>query len=92
MRFFDNGAVNYPRPFEGAWFLTQFERWGMIDARSDYQEIAARINQTQLYCEAAARVSVAVPGDDVQQVLIDGEVWDSSTPSAAYAERFPIRR
>jgi ABC-type nitrate/sulfonate/bicarbonate transport system substrate-binding protein len=91
IRFFDNGAVNYPRASDGAWFLTQFERWGMIDARADYAEIAAQINQTQLYREAAARVGVAVPGDDISQVLVDGKVWGSSTPSATYAQSFTIR-
>ncbi|MCI0150412.1 ABC transporter substrate-binding protein [Paraburkholderia sediminicola] len=91
MRFFDNGAVNYPRAADGAWFLTQFERWGMIDARADYAEIAAQINQTQLYREAAARVGVAVPNDERSQVLIDGQVWGSDTASNAYAQRFTIR-
>jgi len=92
IRFFDGGALNYPHPFEGAWFLTQFERWGMIDARGDYDEIAARINQTQLYREAAARVNVAVPREDIERKLIDGEVWGSRSQSAAYARRFSISR
>jgi nitrate/nitrite transport system substrate-binding protein len=83
--------VNYPRAADGAWFLTQFERWGMIDARADYGEIAARINQTQLYREAAARVGVAVPGDEHSQVLVDGKVWGSDTVSKAYAQSFAIR-
>jgi len=92
VRFFDDGVATYPHPCEGAWFLTQFERWGMIDARTDYAQIAARINQTHLYRAAAARMNVAVPGDDVTRVLIDGETWGSGTASAAYARRFPIRR
>ncbi|NPT37301.1 CmpA/NrtA family ABC transporter substrate-binding protein [Paraburkholderia xenovorans] len=92
VRFFDNGAVNYPRAFEGAWFLTQFERWGMIDARADYADIAARINQTQLYREAAAAMNVAVPEESASQVLIDGETWGSGTSPTGYARRFPIRR
>jgi nitrate/nitrite transport system substrate-binding protein len=92
VRFFDDGTVNYPHPFEGAWFLTQFERWGMIDARADYAQIAARINQTQLYREAAARVNVAVPEGDVTRTLIDAEVWGAGTQSAGYAKRFAIRR
>ncbi|MFM0509079.1 CmpA/NrtA family ABC transporter substrate-binding protein [Paraburkholderia sp. RL17-373-BIF-A] len=92
MRFFGNGAVNYPQAFEGAWFLTQFERWGMIDARADYADIAARINQTQLYREAATAVNVAVPEEGASKVLIDGETWSDSTSPTAYAQRFPIRR
>ncbi len=70
VRFFENGATNYPRAVEGAWFLTQFERWGMIDARTDYAETAARINQTQLYREAAAQVGVPVPDNDGSPVPI----------------------
>ncbi|MFM0169695.1 CmpA/NrtA family ABC transporter substrate-binding protein [Paraburkholderia sediminicola] len=92
MRFFDNGTVNYPQAFEGAWFLTQFERWGMIDARADYADMAARINQTQLYREAATAVNVAVPEEGASQVLIDGETWNNGTSPTAYAQRFPIRR
>jgi ABC-type nitrate/sulfonate/bicarbonate transport system substrate-binding protein len=91
MRFFDNGTVNYPRATDGAWFLTQFERWGMIDPRADYAEIAAHINQTELFREAAARVGVVVPGDERSQVLIDGKVWGSDTESKAYARSFAIR-
>jgi two-component system, oxyanion-binding sensor len=91
VRFFDNGAVNYPHAAEGAWFLTQFERWGMIDPRADYAEIAAQINQTQLYGEAAARVGVALPGSEHSQVLVDGKVWGSGTRPEAYARSFTIR-
>ncbi|ASW01219.1 CmpA/NrtA family ABC transporter substrate-binding protein [Paraburkholderia aromaticivorans] len=92
VRFFDHGTVNYPRAIEGAWFLTQFERWGMIDARADYADIAARINQTQLYREAAAGVNVAVPEEGAPRVLIDGETWGGDTSPTGYARRFPIRR
>jgi ABC-type nitrate/sulfonate/bicarbonate transport system substrate-binding protein len=92
VRFFDDGVVNYPHPFEAAWFLTQFERWGMIDARTDYAQIAAQINQTQLYRDAAASVNVTVPGEHMTRTLIDGQVWGSDTQSAGYARRFTIRR
>jgi nitrate/nitrite transport system substrate-binding protein len=92
VRFFDDGAVNYPWPLEGAWFLTQFERWGMIDARGDYAEIAARINQTELYREAAAPAKIAVPAEESAQTFMDGKLWESATPAAAYARSFPIRR
>nr|WKF61650.1 Nitrate transport protein NrtA [Paraburkholderia busanensis] len=69
VRFFDDGAVNYPHPVEGVWFLEQFERWGMIDARTDYHAIAAQINQTRLYREAAARVGVAIPSAEMRRVM-----------------------
>jgi nitrate/nitrite transport system substrate-binding protein len=64
----------------------------MIEARADYADIAARINQTQLYREAATAVNVAVPEERASKVLIDGETWSDSTSPTAYAQRFPIRR
>ncbi|QYD72073.1 ABC transporter substrate-binding protein [Paraburkholderia edwinii] len=91
VRFFaGSGNVNYPRPDDGVWFLTQYQRWGMIDARDDYAQIAAQINQTQLYREAAQNVGVTVPVTQAPQVLIDGCVWDGSNP-VQYANTFAIR-
>jgi two-component system, oxyanion-binding sensor len=90
VRFFENGTVNYPRRDEGVWFLTQYERWGMIGHRNDYREIAAAINQTELYRAAAKNVDVPIPAETASQVLIDGRVWDGSNPDA-YAQSFHIR-
>ncbi|AFT87889.1 CmpA/NrtA family ABC transporter substrate-binding protein [Paraburkholderia phenoliruptrix] len=92
VRFFGDGAVNYPWPFEGAWFLTQFERWGMIDARGDYAQIAGQINQTRLYHEAAAHVKVAVPAEEPAQTFMDGTRWPSATSVADFAQYFSIRK
>jgi ABC-type nitrate/sulfonate/bicarbonate transport system substrate-binding protein len=90
VRFFEDGAVNYPRPDDGVWFLTQYERWGMIAHRDDYREIAAAINQTGLYRDAASQIGIAIPAETVSQVLIDGRVWDGSDPDG-YAKGFEIR-
>lgn len=61
MKFFENGAVNFPLESEGIWFMTQFERWGMMARRNDYKEIARGVNQTALYREAAQAMGVEVP-------------------------------
>jgi nitrate/nitrite transport system substrate-binding protein len=91
VRFFAGSSdVNYPWPDDGVWFLTQYQRWGMIDARDDYAQIAAQISQTQLYREAAHNVGVTVPDAQAPQVLIDGRVWDGSNP-VQYANTFAIR-
>jgi ABC-type nitrate/sulfonate/bicarbonate transport system substrate-binding protein len=90
VRFFEDGTVNYPRAADGVWFLTQYERWGMIARRDDYREIAAAINQTQLYREAAQSIGIAIPAETASQVLIDGRVWDGSDPQG-YAQGFEIR-
>ncbi|HTH73849.1 MAG TPA: CmpA/NrtA family ABC transporter substrate-binding protein [Trinickia sp.] len=81
--FFDGGAVNYPRVAEGRWFLAQYRRWGLLrepDALAVSDEaIAARVNQTALYREAAARAGVPAPGagweDGHADVFCDGAVW-----------------
>ncbi|CAB3750421.1 CmpA/NrtA family ABC transporter substrate-binding protein [Paraburkholderia solisilvae] len=90
VRFFAGGHVNYPRPDDGVWFLTQYQRWGMIDRRDDYAAMAAQINQTALYREAAHNVGVPVPDNRASQVLIDGRVWDGTDP-VGYADTFAIR-
>lgn len=90
MKFFEDGAVNYPLESEGIWFLTQFERWGMMARREDYQAIAQALNQTALYRQAAAAIGVKVPMVSPKPVFIDGRVWDGEN-AAAYVEGFPLK-
>ncbi|MDR3100546.1 MAG: ABC transporter substrate-binding protein [Paraburkholderia sp.] len=90
MKFFENGTVNYPLESEGIWFLTQFERWGMMARRDDYREIAHRVNQTVLYREAALALRVEVPAVFGEAVFVDGRVWNGAD-AAAYVEGFGVR-
>jgi len=90
MKFFEEGRVNYPRESEGVWFLTQFERWGMLARRDDYREIARALNQTALYGEAAAAIGIEVPQAVATAPFVDARVWDGED-AVAYVEGFPIR-
>ena len=36
MKFFNDGAVNFPYLSDGMWFLTQHKRWGLIKEHPDY--------------------------------------------------------
>ena len=91
LRFHAAGAVNFPYLSDGIWFLTQYRRWGLLDAHPDYDGIARRINRTTLYAEAAAAVDVPLPASPLRSSrLIDGTVWDGSEP-ARYADSFAIR-
>ena len=56
IRFFNEGAVSYPYLSDGMWFLTQFRRWGLLNAAPDYAGIAQRINQTAVWRDAATAV------------------------------------
>ena len=91
MKFFNDGAVNYPYLSDGMWFLTQHRRWGLLKSDPDYLAVAKVVNQTALYKEAAAQVKVSVPKSDMRSSkLIDGVVWDGTNP-AKYAASFKIK-
>ncbi len=93
MRFFNDGAVNYPYLSDGMWFLTQHRRWGLIDSDPDYLAIAKKINRTDIYKQAAAAAGgINLPTSDMRSsTLFDGKVWDGSNP-AEYANSFAMKR
>ncbi len=91
MKFFDDGAVNFPYLSDGMWFLTQHKRWGLIKEHPDYLAVAKQINQVDLYREAASQLKVSVPKEPMRSSkLIDGTVWDGKEP-ARYADGFKLK-
>ena len=91
MKFFNDGAVNFPYLSDGMWFLTQHKRWGLLKDHPDYLGVAKQINQAELYRQAASALNVSVPKDPMRaSKLIDGVVWDGKDP-AKYADSFKIR-
>jgi nitrate/nitrite transport system substrate-binding protein len=91
MKFFADGAVNFPYLSDGMWFLTQHRRWGLLRQDVDYVAVATQINQIELYKQGAAAAKVAVPRDTMRtSKLIDGVVWDGKEP-ARYAAGFKIK-
>ncbi|WP_250514915.1 CmpA/NrtA family ABC transporter substrate-binding protein [Caballeronia sp. INDeC2] len=90
VRFFDGGAVNYPRASDGLWFITQYRRWGMLDADIDDAAIAASVNQTALYRDAARAAGIALPEERRTATFCDGRVWDGSD-AVGYLAGFEIR-
>ena len=90
MKFFNDGAVNFPYLSDGMWFLTQHKRWGLMKQEPDYLAVAKQINKIDLYKEAAAQVKVSVPKDPMRTAkLMDGVTWDGRNP-AVYASSFKI--
>lgn len=91
MKFYNDGAVNYPYLSDGMWFLTQHKRWGLLKEDPDYLAVAKQVNQTELYKQAAAIVKAPIPKSDMRTSrLIDGSVWDGKDPKK-YAASFKIR-
>ena len=91
MKFFNDGAVNYPYLSDGMWFLTQHKRWGLVKDHPDYLGVAKAINRIDIYKQAASAAKVNLPkGDMRSHKLIDGVVWDGKDP-AKYADSFKIK-
>jgi nitrate/nitrite transport system substrate-binding protein len=91
MKFYNEGQVNFPYLSDGMWFLTQHKRWGLLKEDPDYLAVAKKVNQIELYKQAASQVKVPVPKSPMRSAkLIDGTVWDGKNPKA-YAASFKIK-
>lgn len=91
MKFFGDGAVNFPYLSDGMWFLTQHKRWGLLKSHPDYLAVARQVNQVELYQSVASAMKISVPKEAMRtSTLIDGVVWDGRNP-AQYADGFKIK-
>jgi len=91
MKFFNDGKVPFPYLSDGMWFLTQHKRWGLLKSDPDYLAIAKKVNQVDLYKEAAGALGISVPKDVMRtSKMIDGVVWDGKDPKG-YAAGFKVK-
>jgi nitrate/nitrite transport system substrate-binding protein len=91
MKFYDDGAVNFPYLSDGMWFMTQHKRWGLAKEDADYLAVAKKVNRIDIYQQAAAAAKVSVPkSPNRSSKLIDGVVWDGSDPKQ-YANSFKMK-
>jgi nitrate/nitrite transport system substrate-binding protein len=73
------------------WFLTQHKRWGLHKDDPDYLAVAQKVNQIEIYKQAAALTKTPVPKDVMRSVkMIDGVTWDGKNPKA-YAAGFKLK-
>ena len=82
MKFYNDGAVNFPYLSDGMWFLTQHKRWGLLKEDPDYLG-GGQADQPDRPLQAGrrARRRSAVPKDPMRtSKLIDGVVWDGKDP------------
>jgi nitrate/nitrite transport system substrate-binding protein len=91
MKFYNEGAVNFPYLSDGMWFLTQHKRWGLLKEDPDYLAVAKSINRIDLYKQAAAAAGAALPKGEMRSSrMIDGVVWDGKDPKK-YAGGFKVK-
>ena len=89
MKFYNDGAVNFPYLSDGMWFLTQHKRWGLL---KEHPTTWVQADQPdRLYKQAASQVGASIPKDPMRSAtLIDGTVWDGRDPKK-YAESFKVQ-
>jgi len=91
MRFYKDGQVSFPYLSDGMWFMTQHRRWGLLKEDPEYLAIAKKVNQIEIYKQAAAMVKANVPKDPMRTAkLMDGVIWDGKEP-AKYAGGFKVK-
>jgi nitrate/nitrite transport system substrate-binding protein len=88
---FSKRNCNYPQPKYCKWWLTQFRRWGMVDAAPDYEGVAKQVMRGDLYAEAMKEISYADGVlDDSGWTMFDGVKFDPAGDLEAYAKGFPV--
>ena len=91
MKFYNDCKVNFPYLSDAMWFMTQHKRWGLLKTDPDYLAVAKKVNQIELYKEAATALGMSVPKDAMRSSkLMDGVVWDGKDPKA-YAAGFKVK-
>jgi ABC-type nitrate/sulfonate/bicarbonate transport system substrate-binding protein len=91
IRFFDEAGMNSPLATDGLWFLSQFHRWGLLKSTNDWDQIVARVSQTELYSRAVESTGPAAkPRNAPTTKFIDGKIW-SGVGAIEYSEGFAIK-
>lgn len=91
MKFFADGAVNFPYLSDAIWFMTQHKRWGLLKGEPDYLAVAQAVNRIDLYKQAASLAKVSLPSDSMRSSKLgDGSIWNGKNP-AAYAASFSLK-
>ena len=87
---FSERNCNYPQPKFAVWWLTQFRRWGMLDAKPDYEKIAAQVMRTDLYEEAMKELGYDHGGRDDQPEPSSTVALSTPKDPEKYATSFAV--
>jgi len=91
MKFSGDGYVNFPYLSDGMWFMTQHRRWGLLKEDPDYLAVANKVNQIEMYKQAASMAKVSLPKSEMRSAkLMDGVIWDGKDP-VKYAGGFKVK-
>ena len=86
---FSQRNCNFPSRTYGAWWLSQFRRWGMVKAAPNYKQIVEKVMRVDIYSEAMKELGVKVTAADMQPVKLADGVFDPKDPER-YARSFSV--
>lgn len=86
---FSQRGCNFPSRTYGAWWLSQFRRWGMVKSAPNYKQVVERVMRTDIYGEAMKELGVKVTATDMQPVKLSDGVFDPKDPER-YARSFSV--
>lgn len=87
---FNSRDCNVPSAKYATWWLTQFRRWGMVDAAPDYAGIAKKVMRYDIYSEALKELGVTAAAEsETPETFFDGTVFDPKDPEK-YATSFAV--
>lgn len=86
---FSQRGCNFPSRTYGAWWLSQFRRWGMVKAAPNYMQVVQKVMRVDLYAEAMKEMGVKVTAIDLQPVKLADGVFDPKDPER-YARSFAV--
>jgi nitrate/nitrite transport system substrate-binding protein len=87
---FSQRNCNYPQLKYGAWWLSQFRRWGMVTGAPDYEGISKKVMRPDIYEEAMKEIGYTHGGvDERPETLFDGKTFDPKKPEE-YATGFAV--
>lgn len=83
MLFYNGGMTNVPRRGYGAWFMTQYVRFGYLKEIPDLKAVADKLIMSDLYLEVAKEMGIPVPEDDWSPftVKLDNARFDPADPA-----------
>ena len=82
MVFFRDGKVNAPRRAHALWFMSQYQRFGLLKEAPPMQALADQLILRDLYEKVADKEGIDVPDDDMKpfDIQLDGATFDPVKP------------
>jgi len=80
---------NYPQRAFATWWLTQFQRWGMVKGAPDYAGVPKRVMRSDIYMDAMKELGAVPKVTELTKFSLFDGTFDAAEPEK-YARAFPV--